>query len=175
MAQVSLPYTLTPGQPENVTQLTENLNALVAGINSVNTTQIASSVGNFGAWADWTPQVYQNGNRTSTKISCKYVQIGKLVVAKAHLTITAAGASGYSVKTSLPVTPASSSGDGAAGSFTYVRSGGDRYAGTAVITTFAGEYLGFQVNAANVSLLGQDPTFATANNDVLAFTVSYEV
>lgn len=43
MAQVSLPYTLTAGQPENVNQLVANLDALVAGVNTVNTAQIADA------------------------------------------------------------------------------------------------------------------------------------
>ena len=42
MAQVSLPYTLQAGQPENVNQLVANLNALVAGVNTVDTAQLAS-------------------------------------------------------------------------------------------------------------------------------------
>lgn len=42
MATVSLPYTLQAGQPENVNQLVANLNALVAGVNTVDTAQIAS-------------------------------------------------------------------------------------------------------------------------------------
>lgn len=43
MAQVSLPYTLQAGQPENVNQLVANLDALVTGVNTVNTAQIADA------------------------------------------------------------------------------------------------------------------------------------
>lgn len=42
MAQVSLPYTLTAGTPENVNNLVANLNALVAGVNTIDTAQLAS-------------------------------------------------------------------------------------------------------------------------------------
>lgn len=42
MATVSLPYTLQAGQPENVNQLVANLNALVAGINTIDTAQLAT-------------------------------------------------------------------------------------------------------------------------------------
>lgn len=42
MATVSLPYTLQAGQPENVNQLVANLNALVAGVNTVDTAQLAA-------------------------------------------------------------------------------------------------------------------------------------
>lgn len=43
MAQVSLPYNLQAGQPENVNQLMDNLDELVLGINNVNTAQIADA------------------------------------------------------------------------------------------------------------------------------------
>ena len=42
MATVSLPYTLTAGDPENVNQLRDNLNALVTGVNSIDAAQISS-------------------------------------------------------------------------------------------------------------------------------------
>lgn len=43
MASASLPFTLTAGQPENVNQLNANLNALLAGVNAVDTSQLDSS------------------------------------------------------------------------------------------------------------------------------------
>ena len=43
MAQVSLPYTLTAGTPENVNNLVSNLNALVTGVNTIDTAQIADA------------------------------------------------------------------------------------------------------------------------------------
>lgn len=113
MAQVSLPYTLTAGQPENVNQLVANLDALVAGVNTVNTAQIAdanvttakiadgavtsakildgtittadlaASVGNFGAWATYTPALTASTTNptlgTSPTQTGYYVQIGKFV------------------------------------------------------------------------------------------------
>ena len=42
MAQVTLPYTLTAGTPENVNNLVSNLNALVTGVNTIDTAQIAA-------------------------------------------------------------------------------------------------------------------------------------
>lgn len=44
MSQVTLPYTLTAGQPENVNQLVANLNAIVAGVNAVDASQIDSGL-----------------------------------------------------------------------------------------------------------------------------------
>lgn len=46
MAIVSLPYTLTAGQPENVNNLNANLNALVTGVNAIDAANITDgSVG----------------------------------------------------------------------------------------------------------------------------------
>lgn len=42
MAQVTLPYTLTPGTPENVNNLMSNLTALRDGVNTIDTAQIAN-------------------------------------------------------------------------------------------------------------------------------------
>lgn len=42
MAQVTLPYNLTPGTPENVNNLMSNLNALKDGVNTIDTAQIAA-------------------------------------------------------------------------------------------------------------------------------------
>lgn len=42
MAQVTLPYTLTPGTPENVSNLMSNLTALRDGVNTIDTAQLAA-------------------------------------------------------------------------------------------------------------------------------------
>ncbi len=74
MAQVSLPYTLSAGQPENVNQLQADLDALVAGVNVVNTAQIA------------------DGNVTTVKIADDAVTTAKILdanVTKAKLAASA--------------------------------------------------------------------------------------
>lgn len=43
MAQVTLPYSLTAGSPENVNNLMSNLTALRDGVNTIDTAQIASN------------------------------------------------------------------------------------------------------------------------------------
>ena len=43
MAQVTLPYTLTAGTAENVNNLNSNLNALVTGVNTIDTAQMSTS------------------------------------------------------------------------------------------------------------------------------------
>lgn len=71
MAQVSLPYTLTAGTPENVNNLVANLNALVAGVNTIDTAQIASSAVTTAKIADAnvTTAKIADGNVTADKLS----------------------------------------------------------------------------------------------------------
>lgn len=61
MAQVTLPYTLQAGQPENVNNLVANLNAIVAGVNTVSSSQLAS------------------GSVTSDKLASGIVPVGMIV------------------------------------------------------------------------------------------------
>ena len=70
MAQVSLPYTLQAGQPENVNQLQADLDALVAGVNTVNTAQIAD--------ANVTTVKIADANVTTAKIADANVTKAKL-------------------------------------------------------------------------------------------------
>lgn len=137
MAQVTLPYTLRAGEPENVNQLTYNLNALVAGINTVDGTQIASNaitsakiedgtivagdlnsaIGNFGAWGTWTPTLAASSGPTLGTGATQegtYVKIGRLVVCRFRVVFGSAGAlagsGGYTI--TLPVNAATNRIDG---------------------------------------------------------------
>ena len=130
MAQVTLPYTLTAGTPENVNNLVSNLNALVTGVNTIDTAQIAassvtsakiadgtivagdlaSSVGNFGAWTAFTPTI--TGSVTNPGISGAnaynsgtYAKIGRVVTGKVKIqwgSTSTAGSGFYTI--TLPVT-----------------------------------------------------------------------
>lgn len=77
MAQVTLPYTLTAGTPENVNNLMSNLTALRDGVNTIDTAQIA------------------NGAVTTAKIGDSQVTAAKL----------ASGAGFPTYETSLPSSP----------------------------------------------------------------------
>lgn len=100
MATVTLPNTLTPGTPEDVTKLMANLNALKDGVNTIDTAQIASgavttaklasAVGNFGAWASYTPvwtgSVTNPTIGSNGSITGAYCQIGKTVFLRFAIT-----------------------------------------------------------------------------------------
>lgn len=132
MAQVTLPYTLTAGTPENVNNLVSNLNALVTGVNTIDTAQIAtgavtttqiadgtiatgdlaSSVGNFGAWTAYTATVTAETTNptlgTGSTNAGYYAQVGKVVTARFKIQFgtsgVAAGLGAYFV--ALPVAAA---------------------------------------------------------------------
>lgn len=71
MAQVTLPYTLTPGTPENVNNLMSNLTALRDGVNTIDTAQLATSsvtAAKLGTSAVETAKI-SDGAVTSTKLA----------------------------------------------------------------------------------------------------------
>jgi hypothetical protein len=109
MATVTLPYTLTAGTPENVNNLVSNLNALVTGVNTIDTTQIASSVGNFGAWTAYTPTLTASVTNPTLGITGTatghYAQIGKTVIArwKIYVGHTTSGPGSGAYYVALPV------------------------------------------------------------------------
>ena len=84
MAQVTLPYTLTAGTPENVNNLVANLNALVAGVNTIDTAQIASSAVTTAKIADAnvTTLKVADGAITSAKIADGTIVNGDLASGK---------------------------------------------------------------------------------------------
>lgn len=71
MAQVTLPYTLTAGTPENVNNLVSNLNALVTGVNTIDTAQIATGAVTTTQILDGTVATADiaNGAITSAKLA----------------------------------------------------------------------------------------------------------
>jgi hypothetical protein len=130
----------------------------------------------FAAWTAWTPVVEQSGTRTSTIGNARYLKIGNIVQVMASLTITQTGVTGNYVACTLPfaLTSRITTSDHAVGSFFYFR--GTRYAGTAVIArgfTGASKVVFISGQAAS-NLVGIDPAFATANGDVMSFSVQYE-
>jgi len=132
----------------------------------------------FSAWTSYTPVIEQVSARTATVTNGRYVQIGKVIRVTGTMTITQAGTAGNVITISLPVALTSrlTASDHAVGSFFYNRTTGTRYAGTAIIAVgFTGSSkIAFVSGSAATSLLGIDPSFATANGDIVSFCVEYE-
>jgi hypothetical protein len=129
-----------------------------------------------GGWTAWTPQVSQNGNKTSTNNSSRYVKIGNFVTAHCCVTITAAGTSGHAIGVDLPITNYTATGDIAVGAATFIRISGPRYQSAAILNSTygtAGSRILFQ-QAGATTAMGVDTAFALASGDYLTFTVSYE-
>ena len=133
----------------------------------------------FATWTSYSPTVEQVSTRTSTIQNARYVTVGKRIRVNASMTVTQAGTAGQHIAVTLPTALVSriTAADHAVGSFFYQRAAGTRYAGTAIIAV---GYTGsskvvFISGSAGTSLLGIDPSFATANGDILSFTVEYEI
>jgi hypothetical protein len=130
----------------------------------------------LNAWrTTWTPAITQSGARTSTPNWARYQIVGRLVTVTARIAITQAGVAGNAIVCDLPQTPALTSGNGTViGSFNYLPAAGNNYAGVVVYVPTVG--CTFMINQAGAGSagLGHLPSLATANGDVLMFTVSYE-
>lgn len=143
---------------------------------AVTVADLASAVGNFGAWTAWTPTitVRSNSTRTKTVTMARYTQIGKLVIGYANLAITQAGSVTGGIGSTLPVNPYTTSGEHPIGSFIYYRASNvARYQGSVAVGTYTEGQVLFQVSG-NTSILGDAPSFQTANGDELRFHFAYE-
>lgn len=106
MATVALPYTLTPGQPENVTQLTANLDALVAGVNSVATAQINDAAVTTAKIADGNVTADKLGGTLAGQLGVSQTGTDRSVTVTqtAELTTTNAVGAGDTIATSSELT-----------------------------------------------------------------------
>lgn len=124
----------------------------------------------LAAWTTFTPTLTQSGAVTKTVTRASYIQMGKTVIVHCNLAITGAGSAGTAITLgALPV--AAVSGAGITGAFKYLDAGTVLYAGT---TEAASTTSVVFIVSGNANALGQAPSFATANGDVLQMTVTYE-
>lgn len=59
---------------------------------------------NINAWQSYTPQVRQNGNRTSTVTRAVYTRLGRTIIFEIYVVVTATGSASNVIDVSLPVT-----------------------------------------------------------------------
>jgi hypothetical protein len=122
----------------------------------------------------YTPVLTQNGTRAATVQYAKYQRIGNTVTVQVRLLITGAGQSGHAVKVSLPLTAEANiiSAQQSCGDFIYLDTGVALYAGS--VSLVSSTQVQFCVNN-TADFFGVFPSVATANNDQVAFTMTYEV
>ncbi len=114
--------------------------------------------------------VAQSGAVTFTTTRARLFTMGKFVTYVCQITITAAGSSGSAIAVTLPFTWAANAGQ-AYGAFRYDRASGPIHFGNASQAASTNQ-IAFGVPT--LGFLGISPAFATANGDILWFTVSGE-
>jgi hypothetical protein len=122
----------------------------------------------------YTPVLTQNGTRAATVQYAKYQRIGNKVTVQVRLLITAAGQSGFAVKVTLPLTAEANivNAQQSVGDFIYLDAGVALYAGS--VSLVSSTEVQFCVNN-TADFFGVFPSVATANNDQVSFTMTYEV
>lgn len=149
------------------------------------TTQVAHTPGtaawanqvknNFTAltnWSSWTPTVTQSGAVTKTVNLAKYISAGKLVIARAKLTMTGSGTGFNPITISLPVTSATTGEDVGSGAL-YDLSTTTTYPGLWQIVTSTTISM-YRTDVSFTGFAGQDPNIALASGDILRFDILYE-
>jgi hypothetical protein len=114
--------------------------------------------------------VAQSGAVTFTTTRARLVTLGKFVTYVCQITITQIGTSGSAIAVTLPFTWAANAGQ-AYGAFRYDRASGATHFGNASQAASTNQ-IAFAVPT--LGFLGINPAFATANGDILWFTVSGE-
>lgn len=125
-------------------------------------------------WTDFIPTLTQSVTLTKTVTYARYIRVGRIVTAQVFMTITSAGTAGNPILVGLPPIPPVTADVGpssAIGSFCYTDTGTVVYSGTGNFnnaTTVAGQ-------AHNqVAFIGQAPSFAAANTDIVSYVITYE-
>lgn len=126
-----------------------------------------------GTYTSYTPTVSQNGARTTSAMTARYCQIGKMVFAWGQCTVSNAGTAGNAINVSLPVSPAAGQ--------TFCGVGAVKDTGTAfydALVLITGSNIGFfstvQAAASAENYIGATPSFALANTDQIYWRIAYE-
>ena len=134
-----------------------------------------ATVSNFSAsaWTSFNPQLDQGTSNISKTINyCKYIKLGKTVIANGYIAVTANGTAGANVTLTLPLA-AASAGQPIGSFIIYGSSGNVNFAGTtwALTTT----QMAFRSDASNFeSYFGNQPNRAIVNIDSIGFSIAYE-
>jgi hypothetical protein len=133
----------------------------------------------LGGWSTWTPQLYQNGNLTSTILHARYTRIGDTAIVQGRVNATQAGTAGNQIEIrNLPYS-AEAAGD-------YVVIGNAVYwDGTLrwllhvetlpTATSIAFGYDSAPFAAYGGGRFGQSPSKAVASGHFISFATTYEI
>lgn len=125
----------------------------------------------YGAWTTWTPTVTQSNTPAQSTTDCRYMRLGRLVVATGQISFTGAGTGSNAIVCTLPVTARTASGVPALGTFQYFDSGTTQRQGSAMYastTTVNFSYDGYG------NVMGNGDGLTIANGDILRVLFTYE-
>jgi len=133
----------------------------------------------LGGWSTWTPQLYQNGNLTSTTPHARYTRIGDTAIVQAKVSATQAGVAGQQIEIrNLPYSAE------AAGDYTVIGNA-VYWDGTLrwqlnvetlpTATSIAFGYDSAPFAAYGGGRFGASPSKAVASGNFISFTTTYEI
>jgi hypothetical protein len=127
------------------------------------------------AWQSWTPTIDQNGNIAVSIDYAKYIVLARTVILTAHISITAAGTAGNDIIVGGVPSAIEFAQFDALGLFTN-GSGLVHDSGTAVYHGIVCPITAntMKIRQATTGFVGSNPSFALANGDDVALTVTYE-
>jgi hypothetical protein len=142
----------------------------VLGTDVITTTDL-----NRGAWTTWTPTASQSVALTLSSAVGRYIQIGKMVIATADITINSTGTAGQVVVIGgLPVT-STQRGNAGAGSYFDVSATTDYHLfGTWQSTTQVALGSNNSSTASGAGGFGLSPAVTAAAGDIVHLTLVYE-
>jgi hypothetical protein len=131
----------------------------------------ADDLNDIGVWQTYTPVLTQTVARSATVNYAKYMQINKMCAVNVDMTCTTTGAAGVQISVSLPIAGvANTAGVGSA--IFFDSSATDTF----VLSTEAnGSSVSFYNDASTSQPFGNTPSVTLGNNDVISFSLVYEV
>ncbi len=134
----------------------------------------------LGGWSTWTPQLYQNGNLTSTAPHARYTRIGDTAIVQAKVSATQAGTAGYQIEVrNLPYALEASGDYAVVGSGVYWDGSFRWLLHTETVpsptTATAFGYDSAPTSAYAGARFGANPSKAVASGHFISFAMTYEI
>lgn len=126
------------------------------------------------AWTAYVPTLTQGAALSKTDAYCRYLKVGRLVIAQVNISVGATGTAGTAFAVSLPTAAAAalSAGSRIGTGHIFDASAGTRYIGAAEVATSTTVTLVTDVTGGNS--WGAVPSIALGSTDQISFAVTYE-